>query len=103
MKELVFAALVSLQSVWAFDTEDVLHPVAHIGGAYAITHVTHVVCRRVSDRSELFCSLLGAGVALTAGIAVEATQSESVGSHSLGVAEDAIGIGLAMTMIHLEF
>lgn len=103
MKILIAAFLMSLSSVHAFNTEDALHPVAHAAGSYVVTHFTEVVCKRVSDRSKLSCSLIGAGVAMTAGVLIELTQKENFRNHTRGLLEDAFGVGLAIGIINVDF
>lgn len=87
----------------AAGTDDLLHPVAHGAGSYALVHLGTVGCKRLTGMGTMPCSLM-AGVA-TAGIgaAVEASQDQSKGNWKKGIAYDLLGIGLSVTVISVEF
>lgn len=87
----------------AFNTEDILHPVAHGGGSYALTHVGSVLCHKASQLSTLQCSLIGAGSALLLGLAVELTQDQTKRNAAKGIAYDALGAGIAVGIINWDF
>ncbi len=89
---------------YAVNSDDLLHPVAHAAGSYAVTHITEVVCKKVSTKSKLTCSLIGVGVAIAVGAAVEVTQKgEDARGHARGILQDLGGAGLAFGIINLDF
>lgn len=90
-------------SAFADELDDLLHPAAHVGGAYAITHIGEVLCRKISNGSKTTCTLVGAALAIGTGIAVEAKQKESKHRHQVGLAEDLAGVGLAAVTIAIDF
>lgn len=87
----------------AFETDDLLHPVAHGAGSYLITHAMTVGCKKITKLKSLPCSLFGAAVAGTVGIAVELTQEQPKKRLFQGLAEDGVGIGLAVGLINIDF
>lgn len=104
MKTLIgFILGLGMMNTYALDSDDLLHPVAHMGGSYVITHITEVVCKKVSSQSRLTCSLIGAGAALVAGGLVEATQGADSRDHMRGMLQNTLGAGLAVGIINLDF
>lgn len=88
------------------DSEDVLHASSHIGASYLITHATEVICTKIAGKEhKLTCTVTGAIVAASAGIAKEVLldKGESSRRHAIGYAEDLTGIGLAVTFITIDF
>ncbi len=102
IKWLVFLSI-NISSIYAFNIDDLLHPTAHAGGSYIITHSAEVVCRQISDWNKTTCSIVGGLIAMGAGIAVEMTQSESKSNHARSYIENASGIMLAIGVIHVDF
>lgn len=86
--------------------EELFHLAAHTGASYLITHATQVLCKRVIGKEhKTICTLVGASVAASAGIVKEVVidKNESSKRHAVGYAEDALGIGLAITFISIDF
>lgn len=100
---LAFALGISFSKVYAFTSDDALHPVAHGAGSYALTHIGEVTCRKLTNFGKLSCSLISGAIATGVGIAVESTQSESAKDHARSYVENATGVILAIGVINLDF
>lgn len=97
---LVFAFILSAS---AADTDDLLHPVAHGAGSYALVHIGTVGCKRLTGMGKLPCSLIAGVATASIGAAVEASQNQSKGNWKKGMAYDLIGVGLSIGVINLDF
>ena len=102
IKSMVMIALFSITYVYAFTTDDLLHPVAHGAGSYVITHTSEVICRKITGYGKTTCSIVGGIVATSAGIAVEMTQPKE-SNHMKSYLQNASGVLLAIGVIHLDF
>lgn len=86
--------------------DELFHVAAHTGASYLITHSTEVICKKIAGQEhKLACTIVGASVAATAGVVKEIVfdKGESNKRHTIGYAEDALGIGLAVTFISIDF
>lgn len=106
MKALISALILSVipfNCNYAFTSDDALHPAAHVGSTYIITHAGEVICKRITGLDKTSCSIISGSLAMTAGVAIELKQTESSKAHGKGLAEDAVGVLLAVGIIHLDF
>lgn len=103
MKILLLTISLMITNSYAFNSDDLLHPVAHGAGSYLLTHSAEVACRKVSNMGKTTCSIIGGLIATTAGIAVELTQHESNRDHAKSLIENGAGVVLAIGVIHLDF
>lgn len=103
MKIALIAFCLSITGAYAFTTDDLLHPAAHTGSTYIITHAGEVVCKKVTGMGKTPCSIISGAVAMGAGILVEMHQNEDGASHKRGLMEDAAGVLLAVGVIHFDF
>lgn len=101
--KIILTFLFCIQSVYAFDTDSVLHPVAHGAGSYALTHAGTVACKKLTSLNQTACSLISGAVTMGVGIAIEATQEQAEGQWKHGIAYDLAGIGIAIGIINLDF
>lgn len=97
------ALILTIAKAHAFPSDELIHPVAHGAGSYMLTHVSEVVCVKVSDASKLTCSIVGGMIATTVGIAIEASQKESGKLHANSYIENGAGVLLAIGVINLDF
>jgi len=70
-------ALVTLVSSECYaDTNDtLLHDTAHVGGTYVITHISEVVCTKVtSDKHKVACTVTGMILANAVNVAYKANE-----------------------------
>lgn len=115
MKAAVFYLLMQLALFLCFTltqangedlSEEMFHVAAHTGTSYLITHASEVLCKRIAGREyKLTCTIIGASIAASAGIVKEIVidEGESNKRHAIGYGEDALGIGLAVTFISIDF
>lgn len=92
-----------LTSLIAITSDDALHPAAHIGSSYIITHAGEVACKKITNWNKTTCSLISGTIATGLGIAIEMTQNENDKSHAKSYIENAAGVALAIGIIHLDF
>lgn len=100
---ILIALLLSLSQCEAVTTDDLLHPIAHIGGSYVLTHIGQMICMRTTDLTKTSCSLISGAIATGIGVAIEATQQESYREHAKSLIYNGTGVILAVGVIHLEF
>lgn len=89
-----------------FSSDEAMHAVGHTGATYILTHGTYVVCKRIAGvEHKRACLVTGAAVAATAGIVKEVVldSGESNKRHFKGYGQDAVGIGLAATLITIDW
>lgn len=96
---IIMGGLLSLSPLSAFTTDDAIHPVAHGGGSYALTHMGYVACKQLTSLKDGPCKLIAASAALSIGIAVEASQSQTKANAMKGLGYDAIGIGVCLGIL----
>lgn len=100
---LVVALGISFGKVYAFTSDDLLHPVAHGAGSYLLTHAGEVVCKKITKLNKTTCSIISGVIATGVGVAVEATQSEGMKDHAKSYLENGTGVILAIGVIHVDF
>jgi hypothetical protein len=84
------------------DSEQALHATAHIGASYLITHAGSSTCNLITqNRHKTLCLLSGVVMAASAGTMKEVVldKGETNNRHMLGYAENATGIGAAVTFL----
>ena len=94
---------ITISKAHALNTDSLLHPAAHAGGSYVLTHIGTVACKHITGLSTMPCSLIAGSLATGAGIAVEMSQDQSKGNWKRGIAYDISGVLLSIGVIHLDF
>lgn len=103
MKYLLLTLSLMITNTYAFTSDDMLHPMAHAGSAYIITHMGEVVCHKVTNLNKTVCSVIAGSVAMSLGAAVEIEQNAGGSDAKRGLLEDFTGVGLAIGIIHMDF
>lgn len=85
------------------DSDDFVHPVAHVAGSYMVTHISHVACKKITPFSTLTCSLLGGLIATSGGLIFEMTQDQLDGNWKNGFLYNSSGVIFAIGIINLDF
>lgn len=100
---IVCLCLVSTVDANPLNKPENVHAIAHAGIAYVITHGGQVICTEIAGKEhKLTCTIVAVVAANAANIAHEALQ-DFKSAPERGIVSGAIGSGLALTFIVIDF